>query len=289
MFFYPASIHRLPLKSHGWPASCAWGSCSWHNTLLHFRWSSSWKDWNLCCWLNDVISTSFFIQPACFRENPGAWNFLMIERDCSVIYSYWPCNILHTSPCVSWLGTFIWIQLISVYLYYYCYMLYCPTISYNINLKTNEQCSNPEMSSLYTGWLRTNFPQQIVLIPNVMNSITPCNNQPTLNQQGFWALLKWSQNYSNQLHPHQHSIQMPWNHHKIDETNTSFSLPKRQRFVLQGLLHTKSMVSSVVPALPEHCLTHCSRKRAAELSPARWWKLDTCIYNINLYYIIICY
>ena len=37
---------------------------------------------------------------------------------------------------------------------------------------------------------KTNFPQRIVLIPHVMNSLTQCNNQPTLNHQGFWALLK---------------------------------------------------------------------------------------------------
>ena len=185
----------------------------------------------------------------------------MIERDCSVIYSYWPCNILHTSPCVSWLSTFIWIQLISVYYYHY-YMLYCPTISYNINLKTREQCSNPEISSLYTGWLRTNFPQQIVLIPSVMNSITPCNNQPTLNQQGFWALLKWSQNYSNYI-----PINIPFKCHKI----TIKSMKQTPLFPSQN-----ASVSSCkgcctpnpwFPPWFRHCLSIASRTAAENTQP----------------------
>jgi hypothetical protein len=35
------------------------------------------------------------------------------------------------------------------------------------------------MSSLYTAWLRTYFPQWVMIIPNVLGSIIPYNRQPT--------------------------------------------------------------------------------------------------------------
>ena len=35
------------------------------------------------------------------------------------------------------------------------------------------------VSSPYTGWLRTDFPQWIVIIPSLLGSITPYNHQPT--------------------------------------------------------------------------------------------------------------
>ena len=85
-----------------------------------------------------------------------------------VIHSYWSCNSLHIWPCVSWLSTFIRIQLISVCIHTY---IYYPTIPYLIHLTTHEQYSNPKMWSFYTGWSRPDFPQRIVLIPNAMIGI----------------------------------------------------------------------------------------------------------------------